>query len=205
MKTGQFQRNENRSRLRVLPAGCHAARLDMKDNGEPGDRPQAGKIKLMIIDARSMADSKRYRYLHRRWRCGGHCLAHESRWRRTSAVCLLERVVWSRTGRHNRLYWVRIRRSLLPDGYFAGPGSSAGPAIAGTSPSAIMCSGVRLKPLDPIEFRGTGIGALYGWPFGKQHLAPFYERAERFCRIGTVHRTHPDDPAQPELPLLNGG
>ncbi len=40
-------------------------------------------------------------------------------------------------------------------------------------------------PLDPIDFERLPDRPYSGWPFGFATLAPFYERAYRYCEIGT--------------------
>jgi choline dehydrogenase-like flavoprotein len=45
------------------------------------------------------------------------------------------------------------------------------------------CDGVRLRPLDDIDFeRRDGI-SFSGWPFSKSHLVPYYKRAQEICKI----------------------
>ena len=44
--------------------------------------------------------------------------------------------------------------------------------------------GVRLRPLDPIDFEKRDWVPYSGWPFDKTHLDPFYERAQKICQIG---------------------
>ena len=67
--------------------------------------------------------------------------------------------------------------------------------------------GVRLRPLDPIDFEEREWVPYSGWPFRKEHLDPFYERAQSVCKIGpfTYDVKEWEDPVQtPRLPLLNG-
>ncbi len=40
-------------------------------------------------------------------------------------------------------------------------------------------SGVRLRPLEPEDFEKRDWVPYSGWPFGKDHLDPYYERAQR--------------------------
>jgi len=64
--------------------------------------------------------------------------------------------------------------------------------------------GVRLRPLDPIDFEQRDWVPYSGWPFDKTHLDPFYERAQSVCRIGPFRYDAKfwSDPAKtPELPL----
>ena len=42
---------------------------------------------------------------------------------------------------------------------------------------------VRLLPLDKIDFEKKDWLPYSGWPFGKSHLDPFYERAQYLCRL----------------------
>ena len=44
--------------------------------------------------------------------------------------------------------------------------------------------GVRLRPMDPIDFETREWVPHSGWPFQKEHLDPYYERAQGVCRIG---------------------
>jgi choline dehydrogenase-like flavoprotein len=43
--------------------------------------------------------------------------------------------------------------------------------------------GPRLRPLDPIDFEERDWVPHSGWPFGKSHLDPYYDRAQRVCQI----------------------
>lgn len=43
--------------------------------------------------------------------------------------------------------------------------------------------GARMRPLDPIDFEERHWVPYSGWPFSKQHLDPYYERAQAICRI----------------------
>src|SRR5512135_3210064 len=66
--------------------------------------------------------------------------------------------------------------------------------------------GVRMRPLDPIDFEVREWVPYSGWPFGKKHLDPFYERAQTVCRIGrfTYDAQDWEDSAEtPRLPFLN--
>jgi choline dehydrogenase-like flavoprotein len=68
--------------------------------------------------------------------------------------------------------------------------------------------GVRLRPLDPIDFEAREWVPYSGWPFNKARLDPYYERAQTVCRIGpyrydTRAWTDPEGP-QP-LPFHGGG
>ncbi|MDH4230752.1 MAG: GMC family oxidoreductase [Nitrospirota bacterium] len=44
--------------------------------------------------------------------------------------------------------------------------------------------GVRLRPLDGIDFEEREWIPYSGWPFNKAHLDPFYERAQAICKVG---------------------
>jgi choline dehydrogenase-like flavoprotein len=44
--------------------------------------------------------------------------------------------------------------------------------------------GVRLRPMDPIDFEEKEWVPYSGWPFPKEHLAPYYKRAQKVCQIG---------------------
>jgi choline dehydrogenase-like flavoprotein len=45
------------------------------------------------------------------------------------------------------------------------------------------CFGARMRPLDAIDFEVRDWVPHSGWPFRKDHLDPFYERAQAICRI----------------------
>lgn len=44
--------------------------------------------------------------------------------------------------------------------------------------------GLRHATLDPIDFEKRDWVPDSGWPFGKDHLNPFYERAQTVCKLG---------------------
>jgi choline dehydrogenase-like flavoprotein len=44
--------------------------------------------------------------------------------------------------------------------------------------------GVRLRPMDPIDFEEKEWVPYSGWPFQKEHLNPYYKRAQKVCQIG---------------------
>lgn len=44
--------------------------------------------------------------------------------------------------------------------------------------------GVRYTPFDEIDFEKRDWVPYSGWPFGKAHLMPFYERAQQVCQLG---------------------
>lgn len=67
--------------------------------------------------------------------------------------------------------------------------------------------GVRLRPLDEIDFEERDWVPYSGWPFDKAHLDPFYERAQSICQIGpyTYDVEDWEDPERaPRLPFANG-
>lgn len=43
--------------------------------------------------------------------------------------------------------------------------------------------GVRIRPLDPIDFEKRDWVSHSGWPFAKSHLDPYYERAQTICQV----------------------
>jgi choline dehydrogenase-like flavoprotein len=64
--------------------------------------------------------------------------------------------------------------------------------------------GVRLRPLDSIDFERREWVPHSGWPFDRSHLDPFYERAQSICQIGPFAYNVEDweDSARtPRLPL----
>jgi glycine/D-amino acid oxidase-like deaminating enzyme len=66
--------------------------------------------------------------------------------------------------------------------------------------------GVRLHPLDRLDFEQRDWVPNSGWPFNKAHLDPFYARAQAVCKIGpyTYDAKDWEDPQQtPRLPFLN--
>jgi choline dehydrogenase-like flavoprotein len=44
--------------------------------------------------------------------------------------------------------------------------------------------GVRLRPMDPIDFETRDWIPYSGWPYNKSALDPYYERAQQVCQIG---------------------
>ena len=44
--------------------------------------------------------------------------------------------------------------------------------------------GVRLRPLDPIDFEPREWVPYSGWPFNKDYMDPYYKRAQSICQIG---------------------
>lgn len=64
--------------------------------------------------------------------------------------------------------------------------------------------GVRLRPLDPIDFEERDWVPHSGWPFAKAHLDPYYARAHNMLQIGPYSYTPQDwsDPkTRPEMPF----
>ena len=64
--------------------------------------------------------------------------------------------------------------------------------------------GMRLRPLDPIDFEERDWVPFSGWPFTKVQLDPYYERAQHICRIAPTTYSVEDweDPERrPQLPL----
>ena len=64
--------------------------------------------------------------------------------------------------------------------------------------------GMRLRPLDPIDFEERDWVSSSGWPFTKAHLDPYYERAQHICRVAPTTYAVEDweDPKRrPRLPL----
>ncbi len=66
------------------------------------------------------------------------------------------------------------------------------------------CSGVRMRPLDPIDFEKRDWVPFSGWPFGKSHLDPYYGRAQDICKIapaGFDVKEWGDPEKSPQLPF----
>ena len=66
------------------------------------------------------------------------------------------------------------------------------------------CSGVRMRPLDAIDFEKRNWVPFSGWPFDKSHLDPYYDRAQEICKItpATYDVTGWEDPkTTPSLPF----
>ena len=67
--------------------------------------------------------------------------------------------------------------------------------------------GVRLRPMDAIDFETRDWVPYSGWPYDKSVLNFYYERAQEVCQIGPFNYD-PDywaDAQRPVLPLGNGG
>ena len=68
--------------------------------------------------------------------------------------------------------------------------------------------GARMRPLDPIDFAERDWVPYSGWPFGKQDLDPYYERADAVCQLGppTYDIRHwKNGDGRPPLPLAGTG
>ncbi len=67
--------------------------------------------------------------------------------------------------------------------------------------------GVRLHPLDSLDFEERDWVPNSGWPFKKSHLDPFYERAQAVCKVGS-YRYDPEAwenlESRPPLTFVNG-
>jgi len=66
--------------------------------------------------------------------------------------------------------------------------------------------GVRLRPMDAIDFEYRDWVPYSGWPYPKSTLIPFYERAQQVCQIGPFNydpEYWSDDQRTP-LPLRDG-
>ena len=75
-----------------------------------------------------------------------------------------------------------------------------------TAPGVNGGLGVRLRPLDDIDFEEREWVPDSGWPFLKSNLDPFYVRAQKTCKIGPFAYEAKDwgDPERtPCLPFLN--
>lgn len=77
--------------------------------------------------------------------------------------------------------------------YYPLPGTR-GRAFGGTSlrwlsTPADRAEGWRARPLDAVDFERRADIPHSGWPFGYPVLQPFYERAQRVCRLGPYDYT----------------
>jgi len=66
--------------------------------------------------------------------------------------------------------------------------------------------GVRLRPLDRIDFEEREWIPYSGWPFQKSHLDPYYDRAQSICQVGssTYDLQDWEDPrTTPRLPFVS--
>ncbi len=66
--------------------------------------------------------------------------------------------------------------------------------------------GAKYVSLDPVDFEERPWLPWSGWPFGKAHLDPYYERAHGVCGLGpcTYRAAGWADPERPALPLGGG-
>jgi choline dehydrogenase-like flavoprotein len=66
--------------------------------------------------------------------------------------------------------------------------------------------GVRIRCMDPIDFKKRAWVPHSGWPFGKSDLDPYYHRAHMTCRIGPYgyQAAGWEDAEAPCLPFKNG-
>ncbi len=63
---------------------------------------------------------------------------------------------------------------------------------------------LRSRRLDAIDFESRSAVPHSGWPFGRDHLEPFYDRAEETCRLGSMGysaRDWADATGCPMLPI----
>jgi choline dehydrogenase-like flavoprotein len=67
------------------------------------------------------------------------------------------------------------------------------------------CSGVRMRPLDAIDFEKRDWVPFSGWPFDKSYLDPFYERAQEICKITPTTYDVADWADPSKTPPLNFG
>src|SRR5215471_3648815 len=64
-----------------------------------------------------------------------------------------------------------------------------GTSVRWLASPADAAEGWRARPLDPIDFERRADMPYSGWPFGYSELGPFYERAQRVCRLGPYDYT----------------
>jgi choline dehydrogenase-like flavoprotein len=69
--------------------------------------------------------------------------------------------------------------------------------FGGTSVRWSPTVGLRARPLDAIDFEKRDCIPYSGWPFSKQELVPYYERAQTVCGMGPYNYDpkswHPED------------
>src|SRR4051794_18184634 len=76
-----------------------------------------------------------------------------------------------------------------------------GTSVRWLSAPADAAEGWRARPLDPVDFECRADIPYSGWPFGYSELQPFYERAQRVCRLGPYDYT-PERWETPDAQLL---
>lgn len=66
--------------------------------------------------------------------------------------------------------------------------------------------GVRYVPMDEVDFEKRSWMPFSGWPFGRAHLDPFYERAQGVCRSGPfAYGPEPWEGERAKRPALGNG
>jgi len=76
-----------------------------------------------------------------------------------------------------------------------------GNAHAWNAPVDRQTSGWRCLPLDQLDFESRDWIPHSGWPFKRQHLEPYYNRAHQMCALGKFNYAM-EDWLQPESPPL---
>ncbi len=66
--------------------------------------------------------------------------------------------------------------------------------------------GARMRPLDSIDFEERDWIPYSGWPFEKSHLDPYYDRAQKICKIDPLSFNVRDweGTGRAQFPVLNG-
>jgi choline dehydrogenase-like flavoprotein len=122
-------------------------------------------------------------------------------------VCLIESGGFEPDRTTQSLYWGEIR------GFPYYPLDTSRARFFGGSsncwhvPLGDNLLGARLRPLDPIDFEERDWVPYSGWPFTKDHLEPFYRRAQDVCRAGPFdyEAVNQENPGRNfRLPFLNG-
>jgi len=64
--------------------------------------------------------------------------------------------------------------------------------------------GLRHVPLDDVDFEKRDGFPYSGWPFERDHLVPYYERAQKVCKLGpfTYEAEDWEDANSPQLPFI---
>lgn len=64
--------------------------------------------------------------------------------------------------------------------------------------------GLRHVPLDEVDFEKREGLPYTGWPFDRDHLVPYYERAQKVCKLGpfTYEAEDWEDVNSPQLPFI---